>query len=128
MLSLLFFIKKHQFDLKNYIIYFYLSYFILQQGILEKLLDLLNCENYKFDLVNEKSYLKNYLGIECFDNNHFKWIIFMIIPGLSLYALIVPLSTILFFYLKKSDFTSKINIIKYDFLMRQPFFYKSSLW
>lgn len=109
-------------------LYFYVSYFLLQQGILSKLFDLVNCETYNFDDIEHKDFLKNYLGIECYTKNHYFWISIMLIPGFFIYAILLPLSTLIFSYIKKKEKTTKSNIIKFDFLMRQFFIKFPSFW
>ena len=100
---------------------FYIAFFSLNKSIFSKLFELIHCENFKFDDSREGNYLLNYLGIECYDNSHFLWIFLIIIPSFFFYGLLVPGSTILFSHYNKNELKSEINIIKYDFLMRQAF-------
>lgn len=94
---------------------------MLQQTILSKLFELINCENYKFDDLNSQSFLKNYVGIKCFDENHYWWIFSLILPSFTFYAIFIPISATCFATIKKLNMGIRSNIIKYDFLMRQPY-------
>ena len=108
---------------------FFISFIMLQQGIFSKLLEMIKCENFQFKEIESRSYLKNYLGIECFTNNHNFWLLFIIVPLILFYGAFVPFSTLLYSLYKKKELEAKENIIKYDFLMRQPFEYRnSSFW
>ncbi len=92
-------------------------------------MDLTTCTTFQFDENFEKSYLSNYLGIECFDKYHYRWIVLVIIPCLIFYGVIVPISTMIFAYLNKEKINTPTNIFKYDFMMRQPFRSKeASFW
>ena len=108
---------------------FYIAFFTLNQNIFSKLFELINCQSFTFDESSSESFLKNYLGIQCYDHFHFIWIFAIIIPFFIFYGLIVPASTIYFSYYKRNELKIESNIIKYDFLMRQMFIWKnSSLW
>lgn len=125
------FLKIKYFKLANIIIYFYISYFILQQNIMAKIFDLLNCQNIIFNDLEEndnRNFLKNHLGMECSSSDYYDWIYFMVLPGLIIYSLIIPLSILIFSYIKRKEFKKKITIIKFDFMMRQPYFCNSSIW
>lgn len=121
-------IKSRSFDLSNLIAVFYLSYFKLQQNILSKLFELVNCKHFIFSETESSYNLANFVGIQCYSTEFYFYIFFLILPSLILYALIVPLSTILFSWLNRNDFKNKATIIKFDFLMRQPFYKYPSIW
>ena len=80
---------------------FMISYFVLQQQIFLKLFEILNCEEYKFDNFDIKSFLRNYEGIQCYTSYHNGWIFFIIIPFFLIYGILAPLSSLLLFHLKK---------------------------
>ena len=108
---------------------FMMSYFVLQPQIFIKLFEILNCEEYKFDNFETKSFLRNYEGIECFTSYYNVWIFFIIIPSFLIYGIIAPFSSLVLFYLKKHKMNNRKAILEYDFLMRQPFIFKnSSIW
>ena len=128
-LSVIIWIKMRKFILSQIIISFYIAFFSLNQSIFSKLFELINCKNFKFDEFSEGNYLLNYLGIECYDNSHYFWIFLIILPSLFFYGLLVPISTVLYSYYKRNELKSEINIMKYDFLMRQAYSWKnSSIW
>ena len=122
-------IKKKQFILSHIFINFYGAFFIMNQTIFSKLFELITCSSFQFDEFSKGQYLKNYLGIECYDNFHYLWIYSIIIPFFIFYGLIVPISTIIFAYRNRDELKVEKNIIKYDFLMRQPYSSKfASIW
>ena len=122
-------IRKKKFRLSHIFMNFYVAFFIMNQSIFSKLFELITCSSFQFDELSTENYLKNYLGIECYDNFHYLWIYLIIIPFLIFYGMIVPISTIIFAYKNKEELKIETNIIKYDFLMRQPYISKyASFW
>ena len=122
-------IKKKQVTLSNILMNFYVAFFIMNQNIFSKLFELITCSSFQFDKLSRGKYLKNYLGIECYDNFHYLWIYLIIIPCFIFYGVIVPISTIIFAYKNRDELKIEKNIIKYDFLMRQPYISKfASIW
>lgn len=122
-------IKTKKLIISKLFMSFFISYFILQEGIFSKLFAIVNCDSFQFDKSYEKKYLNNNLGIECFDDNHYIWIFSLVIPSFIFYGLIVPISTLILVYYKGEKMNLKENIIKFDFLMRQPFdFTHPSFW
>jgi hypothetical protein len=107
---------------------YYNIYFLFQQTILSKLLEILNCKNFQYDDINNNFFLKKYLGVECFNSNHIFWILCLVLPSILIFGIITPLSTICFSYKNKHLFQEKQNILKYDFMMRQLFYKHSSVW
>jgi hypothetical protein len=120
-------IRNKEKSFLEFLMNFYLSFFIFNQSIFSKLIDLIACRSFQFDDNFHESYLRNYLGIKCFDESHYFWIYFFIIPFFIFYGLLVPISTLIFAYLKKNEISK--NIFKFDFMMRQPFQSKNaSFW
>jgi hypothetical protein len=109
-------------------VFLYGAYFMLQETIMTHIFNILDCKTLQFDKENSESFLSNYLGIECYDDNHKFWIIFFLMPSLLIYAVLIPCSTIAFSFKKKSELATKNGILKYDYLMRQAFFKNSSVW
>lgn len=130
--SILFSVKtifKRRLNIFLFFYYFVVSYFVFQQDIFTKLFDMINCERLQLDNYTVEYYMKNYLGIKCYTQTHYFWIFFIIFPTFCFYGFLLPFSIQIFAYSKKSFFTERKNIIKYDFLMRQYFKSKnSSIW
>lgn len=108
--------------------YFISSYFVFQQEIFTKLTEMINCEHFKFDDTYSESYLRNYLGIKCYTSTHYLWTFFIVFPSFLFYGMAIPLFIQIFISLKKSILYERVNIVKYDFLMRQYFKPKNSIW
>ena len=122
-------IKKKRFMISQIFMNFFIAFFIMNQAIFSKLFELITCSSFQFDEDLKGEYLSNYLGIECYDNFHYLWIYLLIIPSFIFYGMIVPISTIIFAYRNKDELKIEENIIKYDFLMRQPYISKdASIW
>lgn len=109
-------------------VFLYGSYFLLQETIITHILNMLDCKTIQFDKNSSSSFLNNHFGMECYDENHNYWIIFLVFPSLFIYAFLVPLSTIVFSYYKRAELATTRGIIKYDYLMRQAFYKNSSIW
>ena len=106
-----------------------ISYFVFQQVIFTNLFEMVNCEDFKFDEYETKTFLRNYLGIECSGYSYFNWIYFIVGPSFFLYGILIPLTNLIFTNIKKIDESLKGNLIKYDLLRRQAFNPRhSSFW
>jgi hypothetical protein len=122
-------LKNQKFSLLRFVMNFYLSFFIFNHSIFSKLIDLIACRTFKFDDDFQESYLRNYLGIKCFDESHYFWLYLVIIPFFIFYGGLVPISTIIFAHLKRKELRLEKNIFKFDFMLRQPFQSKNaSIW
>jgi hypothetical protein len=121
--------RNKKFSLFQFLMNFYLAFFIFNETIFSRLIDVTACKSFEFDDNYTKSYLRNYLGIECFDDHHYFWIYFIIIPFFIFYGVLIPISILVLAYLKKDEIYQEKNVFKYDFMMRQPFQSKNaSIW
>ena len=97
------FITSKELTIYHFCLNFMISFFMLQEQIFSKLFELISCQNYKFDNSDSKSYLRNFLKIECFTESHNNWIFFIIIPSFSFYGAIIPFLITSFTQFKKKS-------------------------
>lgn len=126
-ISIICFIIKHsskKIDFLAFFSYFVVSLFVFQQQIFTKLFEMNHCEKFQLDDIYSESYLKNSLGIKCYTTTYYFWMFYIIIPFLCFYGIFIPFFTQAFAYSKRSSFSNRTNIMKYDFLMREYFKFK----
>ena len=131
LLSIIFSIKnlfKKKLNIFEFCFYFIVSCFVFQQKIFMKLFEMINCENFIFDDQLSEFYLRNYLHIKCYTQDHYFWVYYIIVPSLVFYGIHLPISIWIFTYYNQSRFRDRNINIKYNFLMRQEFKLKNTNW
>lgn len=117
-MSIYFIIKRKTNIVKEMISCFFFSLFLLSPTIFTSLFDLLNCKEY--DMGNYiKNFMYNYPENECYTNSYYNWIFFLVVPSLVIYALILPLTSLIYlFNIKNLLINNDKNYKDVEFLIR----------